>query len=435
MKIRKIILYMAILLFVITVGFGFWVLSLSTTLAAEEHSRTDEHGKKHEQEECSKNEEKCEVEFVKNNHAINKKENKHDEHEDEKIINLSNEEIKEFGIELKTAGAGKLNIERALTGEVVFDPDKIAHIVPRVSGIVKKVLKKLGDSVKKGEVIAVLESGELAQLKGEYLAEKKRCNLAERNFEREKNLYEKKISSEKAYLDSKMQLAETKINLRMLSQKLAAIGFSKNYIEKLHTQSEALLTKYNIRAPFNGKIVKKHIVLGEKADSDENIFTIADLNKVWISLTVYQKDLAAVKKDQEVKFFSDQTGISTKGKIDYITPFIEESTRTATARIIIDNKAGSWYPGMFVTGLVALENVNVNLVVAKSSFQVVDGETVIFVKTDEGFEPRPVKIGRTDSTYSEIVLGLSPGQVYVEKNSFTLKAELGKDSLGDGHGH
>jgi len=419
-KNKKIILQTTSTVFFLlaTVIWIFGSLGVTATIAqASQQEHGDDHGEDHD------------------DHDEAGESGKHDEHEEEKVVQLTEKERKEFGIEIATVEKGKLQVRKNLSGEVVVNADRISHIVPRLPGIVTEVRKSLGDTVYPGEVMAIIESRELADAKATYLAAKERVNLARLNFTREKNIWEKKISSEQEYLDAKQVLAETDIERRSSEQKLHALGFSDEYVKSLPDHPNANFTLYKITAPISGTVVKKHITLGEKLGDESNTFTVADLSNVWINLTIYQKDLPLIHPGLQVVVRADQHDAETTGTIDYVSPFVDESTRTATARVVVDNLKGSWRPGMFVTGQVVVDEVDVDILIHRSAIQVIDGEKAVFVQTGEGFEPRHVKTGRSNQTHVEIVSGLKPGQRYVKSNAFTLKAQLGKSQFGDGHGH
>ena len=356
-------------------------------------------------------------------------------HKDEKIVRLTKQELAEFGLEVATARAGKLALKITLPGEVVVNADRIAHIVPRVPGIVSKVAKSLGDRVRAGEVLAVLESRELADAKSGYLAAVEKGSLAKTSLIREKKLFGQKISSEQEYLNAKQSSAEAQIVLRSAAQKLRSFGFRDGYLKSLPRRSSRDLTRYAMKAPFAGVVVQKHITLGEKVSGSAVAFTVAALDTVWVNLTVYQKHLASLRTGQSVLIRAAQGSGQATGKIDYISPFVEEATRTATARVVLSNKDGTWRPGIFITSEISLKNVDVRVAAPQTAIQSIDGKAVVFVKTKEGFGPRPVKQGRTDGSLVEIIEGLNPGEEFVAKNGFTLKAELGKGELGEGHSH
>ena len=293
-------------------------------------------------------------------HAEDVDQESHDDHADiddhEEVVRLTQSELDEFGIELSTAGPGTLRIEVTVPGEVVVNYDKLAHIAPRFPGVVKKVNKHLGDRVRTGDVLAVIESNE---------------------------------------------------------------G----------------LAPYEVRSLLDGTVIEKHITIGEVRSQESAVFVIADLSDVWVNLSIYQMHLPYVRVGQKVVISAGQELPSATGRISYLSPIVDEHTRTATARVVLENSERQWRPGLFVEGRIVTDEEPASLVVPKSSLQKIENNDVIFVITPEGFKSTPVRVGRTDHSSAEILSGLAPGQEYVSKGGFTLKAELLKSGFDDGHGH
>jgi len=360
----------------------------------------------------------------------------HDEHDDS-IVKLSKEDMKRFGIEVEKVKAGDIEQHIRVPGEIVINSDSLAHIVPRVPGIAQQVKKNLGAFVKKGEVMAVIESRELADIKAAYLTSIESFQLAEPYFKREERLWKKKISSEQDYLDAKKAYAEAKIEMNKAKYKLSALGFSLEYIKNLPSEPPHLFTSYEITAPFNGTIIKKHITLGEVVKEDDDIFVVANLDTVWVDLRVPQKDSTAVKKGQKVTITGKAGTTKSEGTIDYVHSLIDEQTRTKLARVVLDNTTGQFLPGTFVTATVQVGNSETDVVVDKKVLQDIDDETCVFVQTEHGFEPRSVMVGRSNDTCVEIIDGLESGEIIVTENSFRIKAQLEKAAAGEhaGHGH
>jgi len=359
----------------------------------------------------------------------------HSESDDKKVLHISEAEMKEFGIEVGTAGPGKIEIQLSLPGEVVANADRLVHVVPRVSGVVRDVRKNLGDFVSAGEVLSILESRELADAKASFLAAREREILARANFTREEDLWKKKISAEQDYLEAKRAIAEALIELRSSEQKLHAIGFSDAYLSRLPNQLEIEYTKYVLTAPASGTILQKHIAKGEVLKDDSEAFVIADLSSVWVNVSIYQKDMPLVRKGQEVIISAGHEIPDAKGVISYVGPLVGEQTRTGIARVVLLNKGGHWRPGLFITTRLTVKATDVPVAVSKTALQTMEDKTYIFVKTEEGFEPRPVTAGRTDEKQAEIISGLTAGQQYVTNGAFALKAQLSKSAFGDEHGH
>lgn len=373
-------------------------------------------------------------------HLKDQKSTSHGEHEDdageEGVVRLSEEEQKQFGIQVAKVGPGVLTNYLELHGEVSINNDHLAHVVPRLSGIVREVRKSVGDKVHQGEVLAVIESRELADVQAEYLAALEKMGLAQAKFAREERLWLKKISAEQDYLDAKQALAEANIAARTARQKLHALGFSDDYVRKLPGRRDASYTRYEIVAPFNGTVIEKHITLGETLKEDTDAFLVADLSTVWMNFNVYPKDLPQVRQGQEIFIASGQGSPDVRDVIAYVSPVVKEETRTAMARVVLPNPDGIWRSGMFVTGRVAIgDGESVPLILPKTGIQTVEEKTVVFVETPHGFEAKPVITGRSNETHVEITGGLSSGEACAVSGTFTLKAQLSKGAFGDGHGH
>jgi cobalt-zinc-cadmium efflux system membrane fusion protein len=182
-------------------------------------------------------------------------------------------------------------------------------------------------------------------------------------------------------------------------------------------------------------VIQKHISLGEVLEENADAFVIADLSTVWVDLQIYQKDLATIRKGQQVTIKVGHGISDARGVVDFVGPLLGEETRTALARVVLDNADGNYRPGMFITAKVAVAKTSVELAVEKSALQNIEGQTVVFVKVGEGFEPQPIEVGRQNTVNVEVVSGLKAGDVYVSKGAFTLKAQLSKGAFGDGHNH
>ncbi len=350
---------------------------------------------------------------------------------EEEVVQLSAAELEEFDIELDTAQAGTLSVRLTLPGEVKVNEERYAHVMTRVGGVVRSVRKSVGDPVRSGEVMAVLESRELADLKSSYLAAREREDLARSNFEREDRLYEKKISSEQEYLEAKQAHAEARIELRSAGQKLLVLGFAASDIEKMSGEIEESLILYPLRAPFSGSVIERNIAQGEALEADAEAFEVADLSTVWVDLDIYQKDIPRIYKGQEVTLSAGFELPEAYGRISYVRPIVGEESRTSYARIILPNTEGIWRPGSFVRGTISMSSIEVPVLVPRSALQMMDESAVIFVKTDEGFEPRAVTIGEESELEVSILSGLLPGEEYVARGAFFLKSQLAKSEFGE----
>jgi cobalt-zinc-cadmium efflux system membrane fusion protein len=348
-------------------------------------------------------------------------------------IELSPEAVQSAGIVIETAGAVQMKTTIELPGEIKLNADKVVHVVPRVSGVVTEVYKNLGDTVKHDEIIAVIDSRELAELKSEYLASLRRVELAQATFERIERLWKQKISPEKEYLASRQALSEAKIKMQEALQKLLSLGHSQNDLDRIFDKPDANLTRYEMCVHFDGVIIEKHISVGEAVKDDADCFVLADLSTVWAEVAIYARDLNAVKAGQHVTVKSGVLGMEVDGTLTYIGPLVGEQTRTARGIVVVQNPEGRWRPGLFVTVEIVQEEASVPVSVPVDAIQTYRDWSVVFVQYDNLFEVRPLELGRNDGRWVEVLHGLSPGERYIAHNSFVLKAELGK--AGATHDH
>ncbi len=407
------------------VAVGIWALSGETGVAEADAHKGDDHGAP----EVGKH-------IDHEGHGHGKPDgDTHDEHEDG--LRLSLDQKLRYGIVMGVAGAGRLRIEVSLPGEIVFDEDRLVHLVPRVSGVARAVKKTVGDRVKAGEVMVVLESRELADAKSGYGASLARAGLAEKVFAREKALRAKKVSSEQDFLEAEQRLIEAGIELRSSEQKLHALGLSRKTVKGLAKESDDDLTRFEIRSPIDGVVTKKHVATGESLAFDAEIFTIVDTRSVWVNLAVYTKNLSAVKAGSDVVLKIDHSGVEASGKVSMVTPFVDEATRSATARVVLSNQTGEWLPGTFVTGYIGVSTDKATVVVPLDAVQHLKGKDVVFVENKGLFSEKTVVLGRRDRTHVEIVAGLKAGAAYVVEGAFQLKTTVVTSSLGGhaGHGH
>ena len=234
-------------------------------------------------------------------------------HADDGLVSLTAAEIAEFGLRVAPVGVASVERRIELPGVVRANGDRLAHIVPRFAGIVTEVRRRIGDTVKSGETLAVIES----------------------------------------------------------------------------SQS---LSPYALKTLLDGVIIEKHVTRGEAVTPASQAFVVADLETVWIDLSVYQRDLTRIRPGQPARIIAGHGLPESVGVVSYVTPVVDEGTRTATARIVLDNPEGFWRPGMFATAEVTVERAEVEIAVPTTALHSLGGDTVVFVESDGGFRPRPVTV-------------------------------------------
>ncbi len=339
---------------------------------------------------------------------------------------MSNDVLKSTGIEILTAGPTTIKATTKLSGEITFNEDRILHVVPRVGGLITAVKADHGQTVRKGDVLAVVESQSLAELRSQLSATQKRLSLAKITMEREKKLWEEKVSAQQDYLAAGQAYSEAEIARNLVSEKLKALGASGS-------SGSSNLTRYEIRAPISGVVVEKTVALGQTVQENDDLFVIADTSEAWVKVVIYPKDLNNIKIGQKAVVKANAFEAEGEGVISYIGAFVGEKTRTATARIVLNNKAGLWRSGVFVDVILEAGEVQVPVAVSAEAIQTIRDWTVVFGRYGNYFEARPLELGRSDGNMVEVLSGLSAGEQYAAGNSFAIKADLGKSGATHDH--
>lgn len=343
------------------------------------------------------------------------------------VVKLSEDEIKSAGIEPAVAQAGTIVHRIVVPGTIIPHADRIAHVAVKVSGTVAELRKKVGDPVAANEVLAILESREFADAKSEYLAARLTNELQQDLFEREKVLWDKKISTEQQFLRARNQAANAKMKNDITRQKLFALGLTEPEIANLPGEPEAFLRRQEVRSPIAGRVVERKVDLGAAVGRDNletELFVVADLDPVWVDLAISPADLPLIREGQAVSITTRGIAASVEGKIVFIGPMLDKDSRTARAVVEIANDNGMWRPGSFVTAAIASAEQSVALGVPTSAVQNIGTATVVFVQFPEGFQKRQVVLGQSDERMVEVLSGLRPGEVIAVTNTFLLKAEL-----------
>ena len=376
-------------------------------------------------------------------HAHDERGQDHDDHaghrhEGQGAIDLKPEVMREFGIEVRVAAAGALARTVRLPGEVAYNADHLAHVRPTVAGSVQQVFVSVGDRVEAGQPMAVLNSRELAAARSQYLAARARLELASQNLSRDRRLLSDKVGTERAVVTSRQAFREAQIELNQAENALHALGYSPAQIAKVAELADTDFNSYEMLAPLRGLVTRRHLTIGELVapDDEDAPMVVADLSSVWINLTVYQRDLGHVRAGQRVTIEAGGDIPDAAATIAFVSPALDEVTRTAAARVVLDNPHGAWRPGLFVSGLVETGEQTADLVVPASALTELDGETVVFVQTQQGFVPRHVVLGRVTPQAAEILDGLAPGERYASDNVLVLKSEFNRAALEHaGHVH
>ena len=344
-------------------------------------------------------------------------------------VAVTEQQIRDSGITLTEAKGGTLKRHFLAPGSLIPDANQIARVSVHVLGTVAELRKKLGDSVEKDEIVAAIESREVADAKSEYLAARVTNELRQTLFNRQKALVESRAVSENEFLRTQLTANEAQIKLDGARQKLFALGLSQTEIADLPDQPPESLRRQYLRSPISGRVSERRVDLGGltgRGGPESELFVIVNLDDIWVDLAVSPEDIASVREGAPVAIRA--TGIEGEAiaKVVFVSPLLDRETRNARVIASLPNPDHRWRPGTFVTAEIPLGDAPSKVIVPKKALQTVKGAPVLFVRDAGGFEARPVKTGREDDDDVEIVSGLAPGETIAVANTFTLKAELEK---------
>lgn len=349
-------------------------------------------------------------------------------------IKLSDDQIETAAIELASVQDGTLSQRIIVPGTIVPNPDRVVRVSVRLSATVAELRKKLGDKVAQDEVMAVLESREVASAKSEYLAAQLNSALQKDLYDRDKMLWDRHVIAEQQVLRSRTAAEQARMNIDIARQKLFALGVTEKEIVALPNEPETNLRRQEVRAPMAGRVVDRKVELGAVVGRDNletELFAIANLDRVWVELAVGPSDLPLVKEGQTVSVAAHGLSYRVIGKIVFISPMLDRDTHSARVVAEIANPDGNWRPGSLVNATITIEERNAALTVPASAVQTVGNARVVFVRTGDGFEKRAVTVGADDDRLIEIRSGVRAGEIVAVTNTFALKAEFLKELAED----
>ena len=351
-----------------------------------------------------------------------------DQHDD--AIKLTPAQIDDGKFVVADVRDGELSKRIRVPGAIIPSGDRIARVAVRLVGTVAELRKRLGDSVEAGDVVAVIESREVADAKSEYLAARLVFGLQETLFNRSTRLFEGKVLSENDYLRARATFEDARVKIETARQKLFALGLTAGQIEALPRQPVESLRRQELRAPIAGRIAERRVEIGAlvgREGLESELFVIVDPTVVWADLAIPPTELDHIHEGQDITITAG--GAPSPATIMFVSPLLDKDTRAARVVASVDNASGKWRPGAFVTADIAVDKETAAQVVPVSALQTLKGEPVVFVRNAEGFEARKVSVGRRDARAAEITSGLSVGERVATQNTFILKADLGKSEM------
>jgi membrane fusion protein, heavy metal efflux system len=344
-------------------------------------------------------------------------------------VRLPPQVVRAAGIKTVAAGLDSLPATVDLTGEIAADPDRSAQLAARIAGRIVAVKAKEGDRVTAGQVIAVLESPELARARAVLASAVARGKATRLNADRLKSLEAKALAPGQEVAVAVAEAAALDAEVAAAKQTLGALGQGSD-------EAQGGSARVTIRTPLSGFVLSRNAVQGQSVDAEHVIAVIGDLEHAYFLGRLFEKDLARVKvgASVEVRLNAYPTE-ALEGKIETIGRQLDPAARTVTARIVVRNHGDLVKVGLFGTARVVVgpaETTTKRVVVPVSAVTRVANKDVVFVRQPDGdFELHPVTVGQAAGGRVELLSGLRAGEQVVVEGTFSLKSAILKSTFGE----
>ncbi len=350
---------------------------------------------------------------------------------DDGTIKIDTEVSKDVNLHSTQVATGEFQETISLIGEVIADPDRVTKISARIPGRVSDVRFIEGARVKKGQVLAIIESPEAARSKSKYLSTLSRVNAIERNAKRTRELVVLKLAAEQEAINAESELKVQESELRADKGNLLALGIPVPDTTNSNSAGENS-GRIEILSPLDGIILSREIVKGSQVDAITSLATVGNLDSVWFMVKLFEKDLGKVAEGDFAKVkLNPYPKEEFEGRLLYIGNQIDVGSRTVSGRIVIKNKNHMAKIGLFGTAELYTSDYNV-LAVPIDSIATMEGKDFVFIEEKPGeYKAREVKLGRRNSSQVEILSGLASGEYIVDKGIFTLKSKFLKSTFGE----
>ena len=350
-------------------------------------------------------------------------------HAEEGEIQLTSQQMVEQGLKVAVASTGLVEKLTTLPGKLVVNTDQQAHISPNFSGYVEQINVALGQSVQKGQTLAVLTVPELIDQQANLRMAQVNLDLARKDYQREQQLWSQGVSAKQDYQRAENAYRQAQITVQSSQARLNALGASGNNNGR-----------FLIKAPISGVISKKDIVVGENVQLADQLFVIENLKDLWLEFNLPNTSNIQLQVGQILNFKTNGSDQNYQAKVQTLNPEADLQTGRLQVRAKVTTQADVLRPNVLVNVFVTDAQAKTALRVQKKALQQVEGKPVVFVIESEEkglvhLKAQPIEVGVSsqDGQWLEVISGLTEGQKYIAQGSFLLKSELEKDEAGHGH--
>ena len=330
------------------------------------------------------------------------------------MVTLTPAQVNTAGIELVRPTIGNSGGTIELPATIEGDPQGTQVVSAALAGRVVMLTRNLGQSVARGTTLAIIESREAAQLKGDVEATRARLALANSNLAREQRLFAQRVSPEQDLIAARTAAIEARIAYRQAQGQVAATG-----------GAGGALNRIGVVSPIAGEVISRSAVLGQTVAADAELYRVARLGRVSLALALSPADAGRVQPGARVTVTAP--GRQETARISFVSPALDPDTKLVSALATLDNRTGRWRVGEPVSAAVELANGagGSSIRIPSTAVQTIEGKTMVFVRTSQGFKAVPVTIGAHAGDMVIVANGLTGREQVAAGNSFTLKSALG----------
>ncbi|TGL84840.1 efflux RND transporter periplasmic adaptor subunit [Leptospira congkakensis] len=354
--------------------------------------------------------------FGKTNNDLESKKETND------IVKLSLENRKSLGIETEIIQTESIQTKIELIGETEAVPDAIIDVPTRISGRITSVFFVEGDTIKKGQKLAAIDSPELAKLRSTYLVAKSKFTAAEQNLIRIESLVKMNLAAKQEYIDAESNLKVVESEKNAAVENLRANGLS------IDNSASGV---YTVFAPRSGLALSRNAIPGSMVLGNQILTTIAELSSLWFQAKIFENDLKYLSEGDFGKIILNAyPDLEFDGVLEHIGEKVDPESRTVHARVVFKNKNRKAKIGLFGKAILMV-NQRKGIQVSEEAVQSYQDRKFLFIESKPNeFQWVEVKIGNVNDGNVEILSGITPGEKIVTKSAFELKAILFKSTFG-----
>ncbi|KAB2965378.1 efflux RND transporter periplasmic adaptor subunit [Zoogloea sp.] len=335
-----------------------------------------------------------------------------------------------FGAEIKVMPAGQTQISDTLrvAGKVDFDQTRVTRIGATVTGRVIEIQAHLGQQVRVGDSLAVINSTELGEAQLTYLKARAHADLQARSVERARQLFAADVIGKAELQRRESELSIASAEQRGAADQLRVLGMSSAAINKLGATG-AINSVTSVASTMVGTVVDRQVAQGQVVQPADALYVVADLSRVWVTAEVPEQQAALVKAGQTVDIEVPALGSRLAGKLIFVADTVNPETRTVAVRSVVDNANRQLKPAMLATMLIKAAPVERVVIPAESVVRDADADNVFVEVAPQQFRLTPVRLGPDMDGKRAVLSGLKPEQRILVSGAFHLNNERKRKEL------